>query len=165
MSFWPGLVQAGICPNLLNFFKEKIENLKACLKKSILLSIFFSTTLPLHLSWASTPHFPSLLPGQTPKRRTFKFGGQDSILRTRDPNVIVEEFEENYQLSDSILQAFDAEDLDNSVSSDVSAATADSGRPGSRATSRDPIGAEGGPRAAFKPVNWRSWKTLLNPIF
>lgn len=91
--------------------------------------------------------------GQTPKRRTFKFGGQDSILRTRDPNVIVEEFEENYQLSDSILQAFDAEDLDNSVSSDVSAATADSGRPGSRATSRDPIGAEGGPRAAFKPVN------------
>lgn len=88
--------------------------------------------------------------GQTPKRRTFKFGGHDSILRTRDPNVIVEEFEENYQLNDSILQAFDAEDLDNSISSDVSAATADSGRPGSRATSRDPVG---GPRAALKPVN------------
>ena len=63
---------------------------------------------------------------------------------------IVEEFEENYQLNDSILQAFDTKDLDNSISSDVSAATADSGRPGSRATSRDPVG---GPRAALKPVN------------
>jgi len=88
--------------------------------------------------------------GQTPKRRTFKFGGHDSILRTRDPNVIVEEFEENYQLSESILQPFDADDLDNSISSDASAATADSGRPGSRAASRDPVGVS---RAALKPVN------------
>ena len=44
MSFVSGLVQGGICLNFPNFRKEKMENMisSACLKKSILLSIFFS---------------------------------------------------------------------------------------------------------------------------
>ena len=115
------------------------------------MAVYFSERKELQL--LDDFSFPlSRASGQTPKRRTFKYGGHDSILRTRDPNVIVEEFEEAYELSDSILHPYDADDLDNSISSDVSAATADSGRPGSRAASRDPV-AIGGARAALKQIN------------
>jgi len=82
--------------------------------------------------------------GQTPKRKTFKYPGSDSILRSRDYNTIREEFQENYNLNDSIVNAYDP-DLNDSLTSDsaASCATADSGRPGSRAASRD-RGAKGG---------------------
>jgi len=75
--------------------------------------------------------------GRTPKRKNFRYKGHDSILRTRDHNVIVEEFEGKYELSDSIINAHDICFDDSFTSDAASTATADSGRPGSRDQSRD----------------------------